>query len=114
MRISDWSSDVGSSDLQRSSQQLHVLAHDRDATAQIAGVGVAHVGAAETDAARSYIPQPRQQTAQGGLAPARSSDDAAHRRTEERHDGKECVSACSSQWSPDSKKQKKNTQTNTN
>src|SRR3546814_1627472 len=76
MRISDWSSDVCSSDLLRERSQLAVLG-ERDA-----------------DAARQ-LPHDlglRRATAKVG---ANACD-----RSEERRVGKECVSTCRSRWSP--------------
>src|SRR3546814_4210096 len=72
MRISDWSSDVCSSDLTR-------------------------VHHAEQDAARFRV-----QPVEGALGEQLVSDplDAKGRRSEERRVGKECVSTCRSRWSP--------------
>src|SRR3546814_10514665 len=76
MRISDWSSDVCSSDLPRG-MRLAVVA-DRLAVPQ----HPACLGPAE----------PGQDAQQRGLAAAI--------RSEERRVGKECVSTCRSRWSP--------------
>src|SRR3546814_9589979 len=95
MRISDWSSDVCSSDLHfnrlqlgcrrmqlgvdllriRGDTQKHVLLHRRLVTVALDGDGV---GAADAQTAR-------------GITTFRS---------EERRVGKECVSTCRSRWSP--------------
>src|SRR3546814_2291038 len=83
MRISDWSSDVCSSDL------LHAL---RAAAAGIAALrhrGTAHPGRRPLGAARLRGPTRQERPAwhAGG-------------RSEERRVGKECVSTCRSRWSP--------------
>src|SRR3546814_7067140 len=72
MRISDWSSDVCSSDLQR----MHAVARHRAE----AGLVADHA-------------------AIGGRADHRT-DGLAAERSEERRVGKECVSTCRSRWSP--------------
>src|SRR3546814_1686439 len=75
LRISDWSSDVCSSDLSAN------LARPRTTSAQGRTVGVAVAKAARATR----------------LAPA--APDSAP-RSEERRVGKECVSPCRSRWSP--------------
>src|SRR3546814_3890178 len=74
MRISDWSSDVCSSDLSACGRPVR----PRSWTAHRATRSRRHRGP-------------------GGSAPPR---DAPH-RSEERRVGKECVSTCRSRWSPD-------------
>src|SRR3546814_8648928 len=87
MRISDWSSDVCSSDLGLAHQQVR-LGHQRRH-----GRGV--YGAQDLDVAprAEAGPQPLLQLRVG---PA----DHGHPRSEERRVGKECVSTCRSRWSP--------------
>src|SRR3546814_1273385 len=75
MRISDWSSDVCSSDLD----------HDQQRLQQCPGQSDEGLLVADRD-----IP-PRQDKEQLAVAPERS---------EERRVGKECVSTCRSRWSP--------------
>src|SRR3546814_10322267 len=77
MRISDWSSDVCSSDLQAAARLFDAL-HQADASAAPA-IAVASIPAE-------------------GLGVA--INDRLKRRSEERRVGKECVSTCRSRWSP--------------
>src|SRR3546814_1679835 len=75
MRISDWSSDVCSSDLGRQAGRDRI---------RWAALLAGHGGG-------------------GGRGPARLGDHGAQdrpRRSEERRVGKECVSTCRSRWSP--------------
>src|SRR3546814_15827755 len=95
MRISDWSSDVCSSDLHETPAVV------ADAPKQIGGEirAIALFGDALTNAeAETFIVGPRHEV-----------DDARHRvgaidrggaRSEERRVGKECVSTCRFRWSP--------------
>src|SRR3546814_8622070 len=76
MRISDWSSDVCSSDLDRSRLSLNP----------------SHKGSAGSDHA-----PPSSITSVGK---ARSPSALSPTRSEERRVGKECVSTCRSRWSP--------------
>src|SRR3546814_4553386 len=79
MRISDWSSDVCSSDLDR---------------AVIRSVDTLFLSEAET-------PQMNRQAARSRFRAAGSAaDHPAVGRSEERRVGKECVSTCRSRWSP--------------
>src|SRR3546814_10958989 len=88
MRISDWSSDVCSSDL--TEQRLHVLAAWREAPFYSARERAALAWAeAVTLVASNNLP------------------DALY-RSEERRVGKECVSTCRSRWSPYHSKKNKN------
>src|SRR3546814_12049984 len=98
MRISDWSSDVCSSDLQKSPAAalrvealLLAAAHERDLTgwADVMAMGPRsprRAGSAPVVGHRILGPWSR----------ARLSA----MRSEERRVGKECVSTCSSRWSP--------------
>src|SRR3546814_2867579 len=83
MRISDWSSDVCSSDL------IVVAAHAgiglvRRAAGQDLRIGGRHMAMGAAD--------------QRGAAVAEMAH--RHLRSEERRVGKECVSTCRSRWSP--------------
>src|SRR3546814_5435118 len=78
MRISDWSSDVCSSDLKRIGQRLSAARPVRETNQQLAII----------DHARRRNPCNNTR--------ARSKRD----RSEERRVGKECVSTCRSRWSP--------------
>src|SRR3546814_2571823 len=80
MRISDWSSDVCSSDLAKTAFGLADWAADRC-------VGEYGIGACSVSAG---LPR---------LSPAEARA-AGAQRSEERRVGKECVSTCRSRWSP--------------
>src|SRR3546814_14561574 len=78
MRISDWSSDVCSSDLRRCGK----------------GVGDAGECAAADPLYRRWRHQQRSRSEQAAARTGRTD-----RRSEERRVGKECVSTCRSRWS---------------
>src|SRR3546814_15667945 len=80
MRISDWSSDVCSSDLRRLDVRVDRVRLDEPRSP------VVHVADAEQQFRRRVLPE--RETADGLL------------RSEERRVGKECVSTCRSRWSP--------------
>src|SRR3546814_18887046 len=103
MRISDWSSDVCSSDL----MQNHPLTPMRDANlvrvlqAQSRGkVGLIGINAVQSgvQAVQARIDELRAQGVTLAIADARA---------EERRVGKACVSTCRSRWSPNKTKQKR-------
>src|SRR3546814_18751216 len=104
MRISDWSSDVCSSDL-----QLVATSAGSMPTASIASISVnacLTLGGPDTE---SRIAAPGDtplivSTASPG-SPARSTP--SRQRSEERRVGTECVSTCRSRWSPYHSKTKK-------
>src|SRR3546814_3527970 len=84
MRISDWSSDVCSSDLFRNTPAkaagrcpVEFVKHDDNSRACNGGKQISHMPGRKR---------------RGALAP--------HGRSEERRVGKECVSTCRSRWSP--------------
>src|SRR3546814_16704105 len=100
MRISDWSSDVCSSDLK-----------------ELADAGITTIEDANRYIAETYLPAHNQrfrvEPAEPGSAfvPWAGGDlkeilchqedrVVARDRSEERRDGKECVSTCGSRWSP--------------
>src|SRR3546814_9639630 len=86
MRISDWSSDVCSSDLLiTSNSRLATLAEALTACPDLKAV-------VSVDGAPSALP--------AHVAGASWSDLAGGARSEERRVGKECVSTCRSRWSP--------------
>src|SRR3546814_15619473 len=98
MRISDWSSDVCSSDLLASSLALAGCAANRQPT-QTADALQIHLRA-ERD---NYLAQTQSDPLGAYLAQSRNP------RSEERRVGKECVSTCRSRWSPyHSNKKKQN------
>src|SRR3546814_2172014 len=81
MRISDWSSDVCSSDLvaqivaRRSGEDHRFLRHHRDARADGGGVGVGERHAVEADFPRLRVVETLGELEQGRLAGARRTDD---------------------------------------
>src|SRR3546814_8769711 len=79
MRISDWSSDVCSSDLRR----LVVVA---DRARSLQGKGALRRVPEGDRAGQEHI--------------VRAAEEAGRTRSEERRVGKECVSTCRSRWSP--------------
>src|SRR3546814_1314354 len=88
MRISDWSSDVCSSDLSVAVAVMHhAPAHHHRALQHVVG----QPGRAQ-----------RLQTTLGQRQVDRTAaaETAQSRRSEERRVGKECVSTCRSRWSP--------------
>src|SRR3546814_16295369 len=96
MRISDWSSDVCSSD----------LAHAVNAAAAVGGTVIGP--ACHRRIIAHKAPRGRQEAAIGVFGvdavldrPAIDADVVLrHRRSEERRVGKGCVSTCRSRWSP--------------
>src|SRR3546814_12954095 len=107
MRISDWSSDVCSSDLLAPAADIgpgqgHGLGPgQRDPLVRSVGRGVrCHSGL--RCFRRSGPPAPSQPPSpEWSHEPRRS-----HQRSEERRVGKECVSTCTSRWSPSHYKKK--------
>src|SRR3546814_7118616 len=85
MRISDWSSDVCSSDLGAVNNQLtRGMAQAQD------GVAIVDTRVVEIDIGRTI-----------GARASGDDDVLGHQfRSEERRVGKECVSTCRSRWSP--------------
>src|SRR3546814_12611441 len=95
MRISDWSSDVCSSDLPRSGRDGHIHPHSVVS-------GTFYVAVPPGSGALK-LEDPRLPMLMA--APARTDDAPEHLhpfvyRSEERRVGKECVSTCRSRWSP--------------
>src|SRR3546814_7562132 len=92
LRISDWSSDVCSSDLNRA--QLHCLR----------GIGSSNVSAAFDSAVAldfDGIVVSSMRLVQSGFFDVAQIDILkGPQRSEERRVGKECVSTCRSRWSP--------------
>src|SRR3546814_11014028 len=117
MRISDWSSDVCSSDL-----VVHFLARRRefgaDAVDHLAVIAAIRAEGVEIDPAiadlavkQAGIARANAEAPGGTIFPidiaGESLGDAALDRSEERRVGKECVSTCRSRWSPYHYKNKK-------
>src|SRR3546814_5442849 len=88
MRSSDWSSDVCSSDLlgHRGGGRLH--------QPRGAGIGFGLFGGELVEAARFLTRE------EGGVDRMMVADPAPAARSAERRVGTECVSTCSSRWSP--------------
>src|SRR3546814_14839563 len=105
MRISDWSSDVCSSDLQRRDDR-----HHRAGARRIGDRGDGRQVAEAARRGRRY----RRAAARAGDRqgdPGGQRADRGHAevdRSEERRVGKECVSTCRSRWSPYHSKKKNN------
>src|SRR3546814_3884905 len=89
MRISDWSSDVCSSDLEaeRGDSRIQALA----ATAQQIGDVITLI---------QDIAEQTNLLALNATIEAARAGEAGKGRSEERRVGKECVSTCRSRWSP--------------
>src|SRR3546814_18687843 len=97
MRISDWSSDVCSSDLNLEPRRTRWVA----STGELPSSPVPH---AESDsgprsASRKRVPRSRSWTSTRALRP-RPPRRAGRPRSDERREGKECVSTCRSRWPP--------------
>src|SRR3546814_9039431 len=97
MRISDWSSDVCSSDLRVSSQRSRQSAGKKPTPAR----AMTRNGSSMLTRAPLYL------ATEGDYSPKDRREIASHRRcgkpkgrSEERRVGKECVSTCRSRWSP--------------
>src|SRR3546814_19314444 len=100
MRISDWSSDVCSSDLFDQFAELQaagwtVTISDNGADGTLAGFGYAG-GTEQTVTFTITLAPP----ADSDLDVASTLAGLALASSEERRDGKECVSTCRSRWSP--------------
>src|SRR3546814_19688437 len=86
MRISDWSSDVCSSDLGQKPVKAVIYTHSH--VDHFGGVrGIVDEAGVRSGAVKIYAPE--------GFLEA-----AVAERSEERRVGKECVSTCRSRWSP--------------
>src|SRR3546814_15536685 len=114
MRISDWSSDVCSSDLEgRRLPKLRRFPRElpksgkhnlRQSTATTGNPAVAQ---GTPVAARRYFEASKGRTSTMHSNPVHG---AARKRSEERRVGTECVSTCRSRWSPDNDKKKRSIQ----
>src|SRR3546814_12822037 len=104
MRISDWSSDVCSSDLGQARRIVVALAQQPDLAQQRLGLGNGHVArhALHRDRGLDDVLQHRHVRKQI----ERLEHHAHFARSEERRVGKECVSTCRSRWSPYHSKKK--------
>src|SRR3546814_18389424 len=93
MRISDWSSDVCSSDLRIVRDDVFTSIHIEEF----------EVMARDTKLGQEEITRDIPNVGEDAL---RNLDEAGMVRSEERRVGKECVSTCRSRWSPYHKKKK--------
>src|SRR3546814_4874057 len=93
MRISDWSSDVCSSDLDDRQRRAFIEPH--------LGIGFGALlrSGVENDPAQDRLPHDLRDLDHPGVR-QEFAEVAFHRRSEERRVGKECVSTCRSRWSP--------------
>src|SRR3546814_18024655 len=96
MRISDWSSDVCSSDLLAAHLQGGVVARKVDGIAAAPRRLAADRAVATHERHRGA----REDGEANGAAVTGSFELRQGRRSEERRVGKECVSTCRSRWSP--------------
>src|SRR3546814_11941303 len=100
MRISDWSSDVCSSDLQVDRIGLLAVAQHQDGTA---AEGHLQRFSGEPAVDREFQPVGALGIADRGVdrtVQPQLASLVADTRSEERRVGKECVSTCRSRWSP--------------
>src|SRR3546814_10210806 len=113
MRISDWSSDVCSSDLEGSANDHTILGLDQGVVVAVPGPGLGELGVQLIEQVRNApvdvfatIVRMHPTDAKGEAGEhlfeyrqeIRLGDALA--RSEERRVGKECVSTCRSRWSP--------------
>src|SRR3546814_16893490 len=105
MRISDWSSDVCSSDL-----LADRLATERAVTAELGDRALRPVAELAYQRQAGGVAEGREHHRGAGSAPRPARPRRAPpRSSEERRVGKECVIPCRSRWSPSHKTQKTNT-----
>src|SRR3546814_12305117 len=106
MRISDWSSDVCSSDLRL---DMVSLGWARSPSRCRSASSTEKIACASARAPRSYENHAYRNAfrARSNASPATEGTELDKVRSEERRVGKECVSTCRSRWSPYHKKKKK-------
>src|SRR3546814_14283521 len=104
MRISDWSSDVCSSDLQHAAivVQVEVVGLER-----LVAHRLDHRVAAVFDPQAGVVDQLRARPVQRLRAFGQAGEHVEFARSEERRVGKECVSTCRSRWSTEHYKKNK-------
>src|SRR3546814_17382542 len=99
MRISDWSSDVCSSDLEHASgKAIKAIARDLRLSRKVVRKAIRSPEAA-FNYQRTVQPLPRIGPYQERLD-ALLEENEARGRSEERRVGQECVSTCRSRWTP--------------
>src|SRR3546814_16650461 len=114
MRISDWSSDVCSSDLQFADRQFHLAQERDDSQPGRIGKSAKNIEQLSHDmgykaffisgqrGATPLFPAARHNEVPrtGRIGTGSQKKDIARDRSEERRVGKECVSTCRYRWSP--------------
>src|SRR3546814_11620607 len=113
MRISDWSSDVCSSDLSRDPTDGRVMSAECRLPAVVLRVAAAArpLSASTPDPRPAACSPPAPDTRAPGMLEAIDDDHHHHHHhptSEARRVGKECFRTCRSRWSPDPKKKKNN------
>src|SRR3546814_17783892 len=98
MRISDWSSDVCSSDLAVTTRSTRTVTVAAIATGRVVLLFLADLG--EVEALALVDPGLDADDSVGGLGLGEAVIDVGAQRSEERRVGNECVSTCRSRWSP--------------
>src|SRR3546814_15200494 len=112
LRISDWSSDVCSSDLQADVRAVNIELGSGGAVYDV--IVADRIADTEHVIAGVKLPKLGAHNVQNTLAAITVAQEMGIDRSEERREGKECVSTCRSQGSPyQSKKNNKMTQTTT-
>src|SRR3546814_20319977 len=96
MRISDWSSDVCSSDLEAGAEVVASRAGAPHSQQQMPEAQQGTQPMSEVEVVESSRPELARAAQSGPAAIPRS----VAKRSEERRVGKECVSTCRSRWSP--------------
>src|SRR3546814_17822141 len=109
MRISDWSSDVCSSDLVGQERSLIMelkLLNDQGQSASTVAAPDTIFGRDFNEALVHQIVAAFRANARSGNRAQKGRDTVKHSRSEERRVGKECVHTCRSGWSPTPNKKK--------
>src|SRR3546814_5561603 len=106
MRISDWSSDVCSSDLEAEPVVIRIDDHDESVD------GAMSIDRADEEVLRSELEVPHvakseEEEEEKGEEEEMKENEDEEKRSEERRVGKEGVSTCRSRWSPYQQKKKK-------
>src|SRR3546814_5137013 len=99
MRISDWSSDVCSSDLEQDAGERGDSGRHREELQELADVAVVAVAPILPIVKMGQLFGIKPHRAGGGFAHF-GARRGGQQRSEERRVGKECVSTCRSRWSP--------------
>src|SRR3546814_16317649 len=102
MRISDWSSDVCSSDLARGDEVVEDILLLVEPPGVVPRLAIFAAAAQVRDREHAALVDPREPGRRegGGHRDVEATIAIEQRRSEERRVGKECVSTCRSRWSP--------------